>query len=93
LVATARSGSMRMHFYMACVNDEPFKIGIIYQCFQDPLPNSFISPSTKASVCILPVSIIWRQIPPWRTSAQYPKHRVDELAVVARISAPCPFAA
>jgi hypothetical protein len=51
-------------------------------------PNTFISPSAKFAVCIFPITIVWRQITPWCTSAQNPENAVDELAIVAGISAP-----
>jgi hypothetical protein len=49
-----------MNLDMARIDHQPFKIGFIYQCFQQTLPNAFVPPSAKATVCVLPVTVIWR---------------------------------
>jgi hypothetical protein len=83
---------MRVNLDMARINYQPFKIGFIYQCFQQTFPNAFVSPSAKATMCVLPVAVIWRQISPWRACAKNPEHGIDELPIVAGISSPRPFA-
>jgi hypothetical protein len=51
---------MRMNLDMACIDHQPFKIGLIYQCFQQALPNAFVSPAAKATMRVLPVTVVWR---------------------------------
>jgi hypothetical protein len=81
-----------MDFDMAGINHQPFKIGLMYQRFQQTFPNAFVPPAAKASMRVLPIPIVGRQIPPWRPCAQNPEHRVDELPIIAGIASPCPFA-
>jgi hypothetical protein len=82
-----------MNLDMARINHQPLKIGLIYQGFQQAFPNTFVPPSTKTTVCVLPVAVIGRQIPPWRSCTKNPKHRIDELSIVAGILSPRPFTA
>jgi hypothetical protein len=83
---------MGMDLDMARINHQPFKIGFLYQCLQQALPNAFVAPAAKATMCVLPVSVVERQIPPRRACAQNPEHRVDELTVIPGVASPCPFA-
>jgi hypothetical protein len=84
---------MRVNFYVACINHQPFKIRIMYQDCQQPFPNPLVPPSAKAAMRIFPITIIRRQVSPRSASTQYPKYGIDKQAVIAGIPAPCSFAA
>jgi hypothetical protein len=81
-----------MNLDMACVDHQPFKISFVYQRFQQTLPNAFVSPSAKAPVRILPIAVIWWQIPPGCACTKNPEHCIDELPVVAGVPSPCSLA-
>ncbi len=80
-----------MRFDMAGIHHQPLKVCVIHQRFQNPFPNSLISPSAKPSVYILPVSIGFWQVPPRRSGAQNPEYSVDKLPGVSSIPASFPF--
>jgi hypothetical protein len=82
---------MRVNPYVTCIDHHPFKIRLIYQCFQKLFPNSLVSPSTKAAVRILPIAVIGGQVSPWCAGAQNPKHSIDKLTIVTGISSPSAF--
>jgi len=77
-------------FDMACVDHQQLKIGIIDQFFKKRFPNPLIFSATKASVCIFPISVIRRQVSPGSASAQNPKNRIYELAIVLGNPFPAP---
>jgi len=83
---------MRMHFDMARVYHQPFKVRLINKDFKEFLPYSSVSPSAETSMRVLPVTIIWRQIAPRGTCSQNPENCVDKLAVVSGVSSPGSFA-
>ena len=73
---------MRMNFAMAGINDEPFKIRFDNESFKYFLPNSPITPSAEATMCIFPVAKIRGEIPPRSPSSQYPEDGVDKQSVI-----------
>ena len=82
---------MRMHLDGAGIDHQPFKIRFGYQGFEQSFPHSPVASPAKAPMGILPVAIIWRQIPPRRSCAHNPKDGIDELPVVSRFTSPCSF--
>ena len=82
-----------MDFYMACVDHEPFIVGIIYKSLKYSFPNSFVPPPAETSVDVVPAAIFRRQITSWRSGPQYPEYGIDKLSIVAYIAAPCPLPA
>ncbi len=64
------------------VDHQVFVFGIFDQQLKDLLPNTCSSPSTKPSMCVVPIAIaIWKVAPGW-TWSQNPHHSVHELAIV-----------
>jgi hypothetical protein len=84
---------MGVNFAMSGVYHQPFIIRVINQPFQNFFPHTPVTPATKAPMGVFPVAIIWRQIAPRRTSAQYPKNAIEKLAIIAGIAAPSSFSA
>ena len=73
---------------MAGVNHKPFKIRIINQLFQELFPSPLIAPPAETAMRIFPVSIVWRQIAPRRTCAQYPENSIEKPTVIPGKTAP-----
>ena len=88
LIASYRSCGMRMNLAVACIYHEPFKIRFNDDHFRNLLPNPAISPATKSTMSIFPVSIIRRQISPRRSCANYPENNVKKASIVAGSYAP-----
>jgi hypothetical protein len=79
---------MRMHFDMACIYHQPFKVRFINKDFKKFLPYSPVSPSAESPMGILPVAVVGREISPRCTCPQDPENSVDELPVVSGIASP-----
>ncbi len=77
-----RASSMRVNFTISGIYHEPFVIGLINQNLQQSFPDPGITPADKTPVRIAPAPQVRRQIPPRRTHAHYPEHRIDEQAIV-----------
>jgi hypothetical protein len=84
---------MGVNLAMRGVYHQPFIIRVISQRFQNLFPHTPVTPATKAPMGIFPVAIIWRQVAPRRTSAQYPKNAIEKLTVITGITAPSSFSA
>jgi hypothetical protein len=74
---------------MGGVYHEPFEVGIVDEDLQQPLPLPGIPPAAEPAMDVFPVTVVRRQVAPWRTCAQHPKHGVYELPVIAGIASPC----
>jgi hypothetical protein len=83
---------MGMNLAMAGINHQPFVVRLLDERFQQAFPLPFVAPAAKTPMGVLPVTIIWRQIPPGSACAQYPEDCVDEGAVIVSIPSPRPFA-
>lgn len=79
---------MRVYLDVAGVDHQPFKVRLIHELLQQPLPDALVAPAAKAAMRVLPVTIIGRQIAPRSAGAQNPKHCIDEAAIVVRNPAP-----
>ena len=79
---------MRMHLNVCGVYHQPFEIRINHKLFQQLLPDSLVPPTAEPAMCVLPVPVIGRQIPPGSTGTQNPEHRVDEETIVPGFPAP-----
>ena len=77
-----------MDFDVAGVDHQPFVIGIDDQFLQQSLPKALVAPAAKATVGVLPVPVIGRQIPPRSAGAQDPENGVEKKPVVFGLSAP-----
>ena len=77
---------------MARIYHQPFKVWFINEDFKEFFPYSSVSPATKPSVGVLPVSIVWRQISPRCACPQNPENSVDELPIISGITSPGAFA-
>jgi len=88
LVASPGSSPMGMNLDVAGVDHQPLKIRIVDDGVQQPLPDAPIPPATEASMGILPISVVGRQIPPGCPSSQNPEHRVQKQSVVPGRSTP-----
>jgi hypothetical protein len=80
-----------MYFDMAGIDHQPLKICIIHQSFQNLFPDPLVTPPAETAVYILPVPIRFRQVPPWRPSAQDPEYSVDKLPGIPGIASTCPL--
>ena len=80
-----------MYFDMAGIDHQPFKVCVIHQGFQDPFPDSLVTPPAKPAVYILPVSIRFRQVTPRSSGAQNPEYTVDKLPGITGIPSLCPL--
>ena len=76
LVAAPCSCCVRVNFNVACIDHQPLKIRIDNQLFEERLPNPLVAPTTKASVCIFPITIIRGQIAPRRAGTKDPKYSI-----------------
>jgi hypothetical protein len=83
---------MRMHFDMARIYHQPFKVWLINKDFKEFFPYSSISPVAESPVGILPVAVIGGKIPPRCARSQNPESRVDKLTIVSGVSSPGSFA-
>ena len=79
---------MGMHFYMARIDHQPFKVRLINQDFQEFLPGPFSAPADKPLVYRTPFPIVGWKIAPRRSGAQHPKDCVDESAIILGYSTP-----
>ena len=82
LIASPGPSAMRMNLDVACVDHQPLKVRIFDDPLQQLVPDTAVSPPAKASMGVLPVPVIRRQVPPGRPSTQDPKHRVQEKPVI-----------
>ncbi len=80
-----------MYFDIAGVDHQPLKVRGIHQGFQDPFPDSFITPPAEPAVYILPVSIRFWKVPPRRSRAQNPEYAVYKLRSIAGIASTGPL--
>ena len=71
-----------MNFAMAGVDYQPFVIRFVDQNVKKFFPNPLVAPPDKAAMCVAPSAVIRRQVAPWGSCANDPKHRVDKLAIV-----------
>jgi hypothetical protein len=79
---------MRVNLDMAGINHEPLVVHIGDQLLQEFFPNTGISPTAKAPVCVAPASVFGRQVAPRSARAQDPKDGIDELSIVFAYAAP-----
>lgn len=84
---------MGVNLDVAGVDHQPFVVGIFDEDFKQGFPQPFIAPAAKATVGVLPIAVIGRQVTPGRTGAQNPEYRVDELPVIPCNSTPDSLAA
>jgi len=75
---------------VAGVNHEPLEAGLVDERVELRLPNPLVAPAAKTPAPIPPISV--GKSRQKRTSAQYPKHRVEKQPVVPRNPAPNAFA-
>ena len=81
---------MRVDFDMTGIDDEPFKVGLFNEHFEKLFPDSLIAPTTKATVDVVPASVIGWQIAPRGAGAKNPQNRIDKLTVVLGNASPLP---
>jgi hypothetical protein len=89
-MAALSTGRMRMDLDVAGIDHQSFKIGCRDPLRQEAFPNTTISPAAKTAVRVLPIALVRRQIAPGRAGAQNPAYGIDEQAVIARFTTPCP---
>ena len=91
LIATSCASRVGMYFDMAGIDHQPFKVCVIHQGFQDPFPDSLVTPPAKPAVYLLPVSVRFWQVPPRCPGTKDPEYTVDKLPGITGISSACPF--
>ena len=64
LIASPGPSAMRMNLDVACVDHQPLKVRIFDDPLQQLVPDTAVSPPAKASMGVLPVPVIRRQVPP-----------------------------
>ena len=77
-----------MGLAMRGVEHQPLEVGVDDKPLQQPLPHAVVAPAAETLVRGLPFSVTRGQIAPRGAGAKYPKHRVDETAVVVGDSSP-----
>ena len=82
---------MRLH--VRAVYHQPLEVGVVDELGQEPLPDALVAPAGETAVRVAPAAVLGRQVAPGRPRAQYPQHRVHELAVVPGDAAPVPLLA
>ena len=78
LIAPTGTSPMRMSLNVGGVDHQPLKVRVIDDRIQELLPYPSIPPATKATMGVLPVSVIRRQVSPQSPSTQIPRHRIQE---------------
>lgn len=92
LLAAQRACAVSMYIHITGVNHQPLEVRFAYQGGKQAIPHSLASPERVATMGVLPVPVVGRQVPPRRSGANYPEHGVDEQAVVLRRTARAAFA-
>ena len=64
------------------VDQDIFKIGILAEGFEDPLPDPLLRPAPEARVDAVPFAELARQITPGRTGSCDPQDRFNEQPIV-----------
>ena len=82
LIAPTGPSPMRMNFDVAGIDHQPLKVWVVDDGIQQLGPDTPVPPAAKAAMGVLPISIVRRQVPPRRPSAQNPKYRVQKPTVV-----------
>lgn len=75
---------------MTRIDHEPFEIRLIHEFFEKPFPVTFVAPAAEAPVGIFPISVVFREVSPWRTCSQNPHDGIDEEPVIDSKSSPAP---
>ena len=77
-----------MGFDVGSVDHQPLEIRFVDDEGEEFIPYPLVPPSTEAAMGVFPIAVLWRQVTPWRTSAQYPYDGVDELPIILCGAAP-----
>ena len=64
LIAPSRTCGVWMHFNMACICHQPFKVRICDKNFEQHLPFTLIFPAAKPAMGVFTISIVWRKVSP-----------------------------
>ena len=88
LSASAGSRCMRMNLTVTGIYQKPFKIRHLHQLCKNFFPDSPVSPATKTTVSIFPVSVHRRKNSPVGPCTQYPENSADKQSVIFCLSSP-----
>jgi hypothetical protein len=64
---------MRVNFGKSSINNQPFKIGVVYDFFEDMFPYALVAPSFVSLMNTAELAVLRGQVTPRRTCSQYPK--------------------
>jgi hypothetical protein len=77
-----------MNLAMTGIDHQPLAVRLVNEDFEQRFPQSLVTPTAEASVCVFPVAIVRGQVSPRSAGAQYPKYGVEKGAIVAGNATP-----
>ena len=90
-ISPSRTCGVWMHFNMACICHQPFKVRICDKNFEQHLPFTLIFPAAKPAMGVFTISIVWRKVSPGSTCAQDPKYGIEKRRLSRAVTPRVPF--